>query len=116
MSAYKPPRSFFKPLGIGAPEPFRELPVRVERMIHFVPPHLEKVRAKVPQMAKTADVILANKCDLLSKEQRAKLWDTVQAFCSSVTGALAQLAVLKGVGVGSDAVRRGPRGEDVGRG
>ena len=32
-----------------------------------------------------------------------QLWDTVQAFCSSVTGALAQHAVLKGVGVGSEA-------------
>ena len=35
----KTPRGFFKPLAIGAPQPLRELPVRVERMIHFVPPH-----------------------------------------------------------------------------
>ena len=32
----------------GAPVPVRELPVRLERMIHFVPPHVEKVTAKVP--------------------------------------------------------------------
>ncbi|MFN4184610.1 MAG: CoA ester lyase, partial [Hyphomonas sp.] len=56
----KTPRSFFKPLSIGAPEPYRELPVKLERMIHFVPPHLDKVRAKVPEMAPTVDVILAN--------------------------------------------------------
>ena len=56
----KTPRGFFKPLAIGAPEPLRELPVRVERMIHFVPPHLEKVRAKVPEIAKQVDVILLN--------------------------------------------------------
>jgi malyl-CoA/(S)-citramalyl-CoA lyase len=37
----KLPRQFFKPLAIGAPAPLRELPVRLERMIHFVPPHLE---------------------------------------------------------------------------
>ena len=43
----KTPRGFFKPLAIGAPAPLRELPVRVERMIHFVPTHLEKIRAKV---------------------------------------------------------------------
>ena len=43
----KTPRGFFKPLAIGAPMPLRELPVRVERMIHFVPPHLDKLRAKV---------------------------------------------------------------------
>ena len=42
----KLPRSFFKPLAIGAPMPLRELPVRLERMIHFVPPHLEKLRAE----------------------------------------------------------------------
>ncbi len=56
----KPPRHFFAPLASGAPAPLRDLPVTLERMIHFVPPHLEKVRAKVPEMAGQADVILAN--------------------------------------------------------
>lgn len=56
----KTPRSFYKPLAIGAPNPYRELPVEVQRMIHFVPPHLEKVVAKVPEIAKTVDVILGN--------------------------------------------------------
>ena len=41
----KPPRQFFSPLAIGAPAPMRDLPVRLERMIHFVPPHIEKMRA-----------------------------------------------------------------------
>jgi malyl-CoA/(S)-citramalyl-CoA lyase len=54
------PRQFFKPLAIGAPEPMRELPVRLERMIHFVPGHNEKVRSKTPEMAAKVDVILAN--------------------------------------------------------
>ena len=44
----KLPRRFFQPLATGAPAPFRELPVRLERMIHFVPPHNDKVRARVP--------------------------------------------------------------------
>ncbi len=44
----KLPRNFFKPLAVGAPAPLRELPLRLERMIHFVPPHIEKVRARVP--------------------------------------------------------------------
>ncbi|QTL02645.1 CoA ester lyase [Aquabacter sp. L1I39] len=56
----KLPRNFFKPLAIGAPAPYRELPVRLERMIHFVPPHLEKLRAKVPDLAKQVDVVLGN--------------------------------------------------------
>jgi malyl-CoA/(S)-citramalyl-CoA lyase len=53
-------RNVFKPLALGAPAPYRELPVRVERMIHFVPPHLDKVRAKVPDLARQVDVVLGN--------------------------------------------------------
>ena len=49
----KLPRRFFQPLATGAPAPFRELPVKLERMIHFVPPHNEKVRARVPELAAT---------------------------------------------------------------
>ena len=56
----KLPRSFFKPLAIGAPTPLRELPLRLERMIHFVPPHIEQVRSKVPQLVAQVDVILGN--------------------------------------------------------
>jgi hypothetical protein len=41
----KPPRQFFAPLASGAPEPMRELPVKLERMIHFVPAHNEKLRS-----------------------------------------------------------------------
>jgi malyl-CoA/(S)-citramalyl-CoA lyase len=40
----KLPANFYKPLAIGAPAPLRELPVRPERMIHFFPPHVEKIR------------------------------------------------------------------------
>jgi len=56
----KPPRQFFSPLAIGAPAPLRELPVRLERMIHFVPPHIEKMRAKVPDLVAQVDVVLGN--------------------------------------------------------
>jgi malyl-CoA/(S)-citramalyl-CoA lyase len=56
----KLPRQFFAPLAIGAPAPLRELPVRLERMIHFVPPHNEKMRAKVPELARQVDVVLGN--------------------------------------------------------
>ena len=41
----KLPANFYRPLAIGAPIPLRELPVRPERMIHFFPPHVEKIRA-----------------------------------------------------------------------
>ena len=66
----KTPRGFYKPLAIGAPEPLRELPARVERMIHFVPPHLEKVRAKVAETARQCDVILGNLEDAIPADQK----------------------------------------------
>jgi len=56
----KLPRNFFKALAIGAPTPLRELPLRLERMIHFVPPHNEKVRTKVPELLRDVDVVLGN--------------------------------------------------------
>ncbi len=56
----KLPRDFFKPLAIGAPAPLRELPLKLERMIHFVPPHVEKVRIKVPELIRDVDVVLGN--------------------------------------------------------
>jgi malyl-CoA/(S)-citramalyl-CoA lyase len=56
----KHPRNYFKPLAIGAPAPLRELPVRLERMIHFVPPHIEKMRAKVSELIGQVDVVLGN--------------------------------------------------------
>jgi malyl-CoA/(S)-citramalyl-CoA lyase len=64
------PRQFFKPLAIGAPEPMRELPVRLERMIHFVPGHNEKVRSKTPEMAAKVDVILANLEDAIPADAK----------------------------------------------
>ena len=64
------PKQFFKPLTAGAPYPLHELPVSLERMIHFVPPHIEKVRAKVPAMAETADVILGNLEDAIPSDAK----------------------------------------------
>ncbi len=56
----KSPSAFYRPLAIGAPEPYRAPPVALERMIHFIPPHLEKIRAKVGGIAKQVDVVLGN--------------------------------------------------------
>jgi len=60
MGASRTPAKFYSPLAIGAPPPMREKPVRLERMIHFVPPHLEKIRAKIPELITQVDVILGN--------------------------------------------------------
>src|SRR5215470_12421733 len=66
----KLPRNFFKPLAIGAPAPLRELPVRLERMIHFVPPHMEKIRAKVPELIAQVDVVLGNLEDAIPADAK----------------------------------------------
>jgi malyl-CoA/(S)-citramalyl-CoA lyase len=56
----KPPIHFYKPLAIGAPQPLQELPVRPERVVHFFPPHIEKIRAKIPATAQQVDVLCGN--------------------------------------------------------
>lgn len=66
----KLPRNMFKPLAIGAPEPYRDLPVRLERMIHFVPPHLDKVRAKVADLIPQVDVVLGNLEDAIPLDMK----------------------------------------------
>ena len=66
----KLPRPFFQPLAIGAPAPLRELPVRLERMIHFVPPHVEKVTARVPELVKQVDIVLGNLEDAIPADAK----------------------------------------------
>jgi malyl-CoA/(S)-citramalyl-CoA lyase len=64
------PRDFFKPLAIGAPEPLREIPVRPSRMIHFFDPSNEKMAAKVPDMARSADILLGNLEDAIPADAK----------------------------------------------
>jgi malyl-CoA/(S)-citramalyl-CoA lyase len=66
----KLPSQFYKPLAIGAPQPSRELPVRPERMIHFFPPHIEKIRARVPEVARQVDVLLGNLEDAIPADAK----------------------------------------------
>ena len=80
----KTPRQFFRPLAIGAPEPFRELPLKLERMIHFVPPHLEKVRAKVGDLAGQVDIVLGNLEDAIPVEAKQAARDGFIAMGQAV--------------------------------
>jgi malyl-CoA/(S)-citramalyl-CoA lyase len=66
----KLPTNFYKPLAVGAPAPLRELPVRLERMIHFVPPHIEKMRQKVPELIAQVDVVLGNLEDAIPADAK----------------------------------------------
>ncbi len=54
------PRNFFKPMAIGAPDPVTEIPFGPSRMVHFFDASIEKMAAKVPVMAKQADILLGN--------------------------------------------------------
>ncbi len=62
----KLPNRFYQPLAIGAPAPFRELPVRPERVIHFFPPHIEKIRARLGETARQVDVLCGNLEDAIA--------------------------------------------------
>ena len=67
----KAPSKFYRPLAIGAPAPLREPPTRLERMIHFVPTHIEKIRAKAGGLAGQVDVVLGNLEDAIPIEAKA---------------------------------------------
>ena len=66
----KSPRDFFRPLAVGAPEPVREIPFRPSRVIHFFPPHNEKMVAKVPEMAAQVDILLGNLEDAIPMAEK----------------------------------------------
>ncbi len=64
------PKAFFQPLAVGAPRPLREIPFPPSRMIHFFPPHLEKVTAKLPEIAPTVDILLGNLEDAIPMDAK----------------------------------------------
>src|SRR5436305_6216160 len=66
----RPPRDFLKPLAIGAPEPAREIPVKPSRLIQFFDASNEKMWAKVPDMAKEADILLGNLEDAVPVDKK----------------------------------------------
>ncbi|WP_153769192.1 CoA ester lyase [Labrenzia sp. CE80] len=68
----KTPKAFYQPLAIGAPAPFRDLPIALERMIHFVPPHVEKMRDKIPDLISKVDVVLGNLEDAIPADAKVE--------------------------------------------
>ncbi|UCE87908.1 MAG: CoA ester lyase, partial [Deltaproteobacteria bacterium] len=64
------PRSFRKPLAIGAPDPVAEIPVTPSRMIHFFDPSNPRMRDKVPKIAEQVDVLLGNLEDAIPTERK----------------------------------------------
>jgi malyl-CoA/(S)-citramalyl-CoA lyase len=66
----RPPKDFFRPLAVGAPEPLREIPSRPSRAIHFFDPSNAKMAGKVPQLAGTVDVLLGNLEDAVRADRK----------------------------------------------
>jgi malyl-CoA/(S)-citramalyl-CoA lyase len=64
------PRAFLTPLAVGAPAPLNEVPARPYRMIHFFPPQIEKVRAKIPEIIPQVDVLLGNLEDAIPATEK----------------------------------------------
>jgi citrate lyase beta subunit len=79
----KAPRKYFDPLAIGAPRPLLELPSRLERMIHFVPPHNEKMRAKAAELVGQVDVVLGNLEDAIPIESKQAARDGLIAMAKA---------------------------------
>lgn len=63
-------RNFYRPLAVGAPAPLREASIKVERMIHFIPPQSEKIRAKLPELIRQVDVVLGNLEDAIPADEK----------------------------------------------
>src|SRR5471030_756478 len=86
----RPSRDFFKPLAQGAPAPLRELPVRLERVIHFLPAHLEKLRNRAMETAGEVDVLCANLEDAIPADAkdaaRAGFIDMARRFDFAAAG------------------------------
>jgi malyl-CoA/(S)-citramalyl-CoA lyase len=104
----KLPRNFFRPLALGAPPPLRELPVRLERMIHFVPPHIEKVRAKVADLITQVDVVLGNLEDAIpaaaKSAARAGFIEMARSYNYGSTGLWARINALNSPWMPDDVI------------
>ncbi|HEX5600574.1 MAG TPA: aldolase/citrate lyase family protein, partial [Hyphomicrobiaceae bacterium] len=70
MPATRTPAKFYAPLAIGAPQPLRQLPVRLERLLHFIPPHNPKIRARLPETIATVDVLVGNLEDAIPADEK----------------------------------------------
>lgn len=98
MSAIRTPAKHFTPLAVGAPAPLHQPPVRLERMIHFVPPHNEKIRARLADLIPQVDVVLGNLEDAIAADAkvaaRRGFIDMAQAHDFGQTGLWTRINAL----------------------
>ncbi len=92
------PAKHFSALAVGAPEPYRQLPVRLERMIHFVPPHNEKIRTRLGDLIPRVDVVLGNLEDAIPADAkvvaRRGFVEMANAFDYGATGLWVRINAL----------------------
>jgi malyl-CoA/(S)-citramalyl-CoA lyase len=104
----KLPNNFYKPLAVGAPAPWRELPAKLERMIHFVPPQVEKMRQKVPELITQVDVVLGNLEDAIPADAktaaRRGFIDMARAHDFGTTGLWTRINALNSPWVLDDVI------------
>ncbi|HEX2335986.1 MAG TPA: CoA ester lyase [Hyphomicrobiaceae bacterium] len=98
MSATRTPAKHFTALAAGAPAPYRQLPVRLERMIHFIPPHNEKIRTRLGDLIPQVDVVLGNLEDAIPADAKAAarrgFVEMANAFAYGATGLWCRINAL----------------------
>jgi malyl-CoA/(S)-citramalyl-CoA lyase len=85
------PKDFFAPLAVGAPDPVREIPALPSRMIHFFDPGNEKMTAKLPDLAKKADVLLGNLEDAVRADRKVTARQGLVTLARNIDFGAAQL-------------------------
>ena len=99
----RPSRDFFKPLAAGAPAPVQEIPFKPSRVIHFFPPQIEKMVAKLPETIPNVDILLGNLEDAIEYIDMANL--ALKAGLPAEASRMVEQAYSAGLlGKGSDAV------------
>ncbi len=95
MPSTRTPARFYASLALGAPEPMRALPVRLERLVHFVPPHVGKITARLGELIGKVDVVLGNLEDGIpvdaKQAARAGLIEMAQRHDFGTTGLWARI-------------------------
>ncbi len=93
-----PPHRFHSPLAVGAPAPYRELPVRLERVIHFFPPQVASMRARVASLAGEVDVFCGNLEDGVAPGDKASARrGIIEVACNSELGTSALWVRVNGL-------------------
>jgi malyl-CoA/(S)-citramalyl-CoA lyase len=87
------PRSFYRPLALGAPAPLTEVPFRPSRMLHFFDPSNERMAAKIPELAAKADVLVGNLEDAIAPEHKQAAREGLIQIARSTDLGTAQLWV-----------------------